>query len=145
MSGPTINDMMSAYSEDAVDFANLKFGVKLDFSVASIQDVERIAEQLYSARPHSFLAKLFRKGPSDAEVEQMCKMLGGYIGQVFRQVKGGEWAIHSDFNALGVKRGEAWIFPPSKVHKRLSNGAEDNLWSYFRVVVEEPWESPSDS
>ena len=141
MTTQMVNDMMSAYSEDAVDFANLKFGMTLDFSSESIEKVEQIADTLYQARPRGFLARIFRRGPSDADVEQICKMLGGYIGEVFRRNKGGDWAIHPDFNALGVQRDQAWIFPPSKVHKRLANGPEDNLWSYFRVVLDEPWES----
>ena len=141
MASLTINDMMSAYSEDAVDFAKQNFGVDLDFASSSIEQVEQIVEKLYQSRPRGFIAKLTRKGPSEEEIETLCKMLGGYIGQVFRQIKGGDWAIHPDFNAIGVQRGDAWIFPPSKVLKRLNNGSEDNLWSYFRVVLDEPWES----
>ena len=145
MTSPTINDMMSAYSEDAVDFAKQNFDVALDFSDVSIEQVEAIADRLYQTIPHGFMAKLFRKGPSEEELEQICKMLGGYIGEVFRRAKGGDWAINPEFNVLGVQRDKAWIFPPSKVHKRLSNGAEDNLWSYFRVLCDEPWERRSDS
>jgi len=145
MASPTINDMMSAYSEDAVDLAKQKFGVALDFSNASIEKVEEIADQLYRSRPRGFLAKLVRKGPSESDVEQICKMLGGYIGEVFRRTKGGNWAIHPDINVLGVHRGDDWIFPPSKVHKRLNHGSEDNLWSYFRVVLDAPWERKSES
>ncbi len=141
MASPGINEMMAAYAEDAADFAKGKFGVDLDFSCESVEKVEEIASQLYQARPRGFLIKLFRSGPSDEEIEQVCKMLGGYIGEVYRRIKGGDWAVHPDFNALGVQRGEAWIFPPAKVHKRLSNGAEDNLWSYFRVVLDESWMS----
>lgn len=137
--------MMSAYSEDAVDFARQNFGVALDFSYASIEQVEAIADRLYRTIPHSFMAKLFRKVPSEADLDQICKMLGGYIGEVFRRAKGGDWAINPEFNVIGVQRDEAWIFPSSKVHQRLSNGAEDNLWMFFRVMCGEPWERRSDS
>ena len=60
------------------------------------------------------------------------------------RTKGGDWGINHEFQALGVSQGENWIFPPAKVHKRLTNGAEDNLWSYFNVLFEEPWATPSD-
>ena len=99
-----------------------------------------MAEMLIQARPKGIVAKLFRRAPSEAEVQKVCKMLGGYIGEVFRRARGGEWALDQEYQALGLHRGDRWVFPPAKVHKRLTNGAEDNLWSYFNVLLEEPWE-----
>lgn len=142
MTTPPINDMMSAYAEDAVDFARQRFDIRLDYSHASVEYVEAIAAKLFQERPKGFVGKLFRKGPSDEEVQTVCKMLGGYMGEVLRRSKGGEWAINQEFSAIGLKNGETWLFPPAKVYKRLTNGAEDNLWSYFRVVLEQleqPW------
>ena len=134
----TINDMMAAYAEDAVDFARTNFGISLDYANASVERVEFMAEQLVQARPKGFIGKLLRKTPSEEEVEKVCKMLGGYIGEVYRRTKGGDWGINQEFQALGVSQGENWIFPPAKVHKRLTNGAEDSLWSYFGVLIQEP-------
>lgn len=143
MNTPSINSMMAAYAEDAVDYARTVFGIALDYSNDSIEHVESIAAKLHRERPRGWLAKMMKRGPTPAEIDQVCKMLGGYIGEVFRRSKGGDWAIHQDFNALGVQRDEAWVFPPSKVHKRLTNGDEDNLWSYYRVILEEPWSKPT--
>ncbi|HQS00427.1 MULTISPECIES: hypothetical protein [unclassified Polaromonas] len=139
MAAPTINEMMAAYAEDAVDFAREKFAVSLDYSTASVQQVEFVAEQLEKARPKGVIAKLLRKSPSDEEIQTVCKMLGGYLGEVYRRSKGGDWAINQEYQALGIVRGESWVFPPAKVNKRLTNGAEDNLWSYFKVLVDESW------
>jgi hypothetical protein len=120
VASPTINDMMIAYSLDAVDFAKDRFGIVLDFSIESVERTEKIAEQLFQARPRGFLAKSLRQGPSEAEVEQICKMLGGYIGEIYRKSKGGDWGIHPEFQAIGINRDDAWIFPPAKVHKRVT-------------------------
>ena len=139
MATTTINDMMAAYAEDAVEFAEQRYAVHLDGSPESVEKVEALAEQLFRFTPRSRLGRLFKKGPSAEEVDTVCKMLGGYIGEAFRRVKGGDWAINEEFSALGVQRGESWIFPPAKVHKRLTNGNEDNLWSYFKIVVEDRW------
>lgn len=139
MPTPTLNEMMAAYAEDAVGFARAKFGVSLNYANDSIQAVESVAEKLFQAQPKGVVGKLFRKAPSEEEIQTVCKMLGGYIGEVYRRSKGGNWAINEEFQALGISHGENWIFPPSKVHKRLTNGAEDNLWSYFSVLVQEPW------
>ena len=138
MSAPTINDMMVAYAADAVDFARSNFDVHLDYSDESVQQVESIAGKLHAANPKGFLSKIFRKGPTDENIEIICKMLGGYIGEIYRRSKGGEWAINEEFHAIGLLVDETWIFPPAKVYKRLTNGAEDDLWFYFRVMLEEP-------
>ena len=139
MTSATVNDMMAAYAEDAVDFARTKFGISLDYASESVERVELIAEQLMqAARPKGLLGKFLRKAPSDEEIQTVCKMLGGYIGEVYRRNRGGEWGVNQEFKALGVRQGENWIFPPAKVHKRLTNGSEDNLWSYFRILLEEP-------
>jgi hypothetical protein len=140
MTTPTITEMMSAYADDAVDFARNNFGITLDYTSQSVRQVEAMAEKLVQARPKNFVSKLFRKSPSEEELQTVCKMLGGYIGEVYRRAKGGEWAVNQEFQALGVQQAESWIFPPAKVHKRLTNGAEDNLWSYFSLLTTEPWE-----
>ena len=138
MSATTINEMMAAYAEDTVDFARNNFGISLDYSNDSVRLVEAMAETLVQARPKSFVSKLFRKRPTDEETQTVCKMLGGYIGEVYRRAKGGDWGINDEFQALGVQQGDNWIFPPAKVYKRLTNGSEDNLWSYFSVLTSEP-------
>jgi hypothetical protein len=143
MNTPSINDVMAAYAEDAVDYARSVFGIALDYSSGSIEHVESIADKLYRDRPRGWLSKLTGRGPTPDEIDKICKILGGYIGEVFRRSQGGDWAVHDEFNALGVRRDEAWIFPPAKVHKRLENGAEDNLWSYFQIVLEAPWNKPA--
>jgi hypothetical protein len=136
MATPTIGDMMIAYAEDAVNFAHHNFGISLDYSNESIRQIEAIAEKLVQARPKGIVGKLLRRAPSEDEVQKVCKMLGGYIGEVHRRAKGGEWALNQEHQALGLRRADSWIFPTAKVHKRLSNGAEDNLWVYFNVLLE---------
>jgi hypothetical protein len=137
MPEPTLNDVMAAYAQDAVDFARNNFNVELDYTNQSIERVEGIAARLYDAKPKGFLAKVFRKGPTDEQVQGICKALGGDIGEVYRRSKGGDWAINQELDALGVLFSETWIFPPAKVYKRLANGPEDNLWIYFRVMLED--------
>lgn len=139
MSEPTVTDIMSAYAADAVVFAKENFNFTLDYSYESVEQVETIAETLYASRPKGFWAKLFRSGPSREDVQIVCKMLGGYIGEVFRRLKGGEWVIHEESGTVSFRHGATSIFPPAKVHDRLTLGDEDNLWIYFRLVLAEPW------
>jgi len=136
MTEPSPNEIMAAYAANAVNFAHSNFGISLDFSVESIEQVESMANRLFHTRPKGFIAKLFRKQPSDNDVQNVCKMLGAYIGEVYRQNKGGEWEINHDQQAIGLLVGDTWIFPLAKVLKRITNGKKDNLSEYFATIVD---------
>ena len=136
MAEPTINDTMSALAQEAVEFSNRNFGVVLDFSNASIERVESIAEELYQSIPSGILNRLFHLSPSEGEIQNICNIFGAYIGEVFRRSKGGDWANNQEFSAVGIQHGASWLFPQGKVHDRLRNGSEDNLWTYFCALLE---------
>jgi hypothetical protein len=135
----TVDEMMEAYSLDAVDYAK-KLNKALDFSESSIQQVEDICTLLYNEIPKGFFGKLIKKSPSEETIIHMSKMLGGYIGQVMIKHYGGNWTIE-DFlnrgNTLVVNIGEMKTFPVSKVYKRFKNGSEDNVNYYYFVMTKE--------
>src|SRR5438067_2073730 len=116
---PTVDDMMSAYAEDAVDYADSKFGIALDYSQASVEQVERILEQLYAEMPRGLLARLRKPVPSADTIDQICKMLGGYVGEVFRRLRGGEWWFDREVVpgslTISLRIGDVRIYPPAKV------------------------------
>jgi hypothetical protein len=136
---PTIGDMMAAYASDAVDHARSKFGIALDYSPQSIEQVEQVLSRLYAKTPRG-IWKFLKKGPSEEVVDTLCKMYGGYIGEVFRRVHGGHWEIRRDLvwttaAVIALSRsGGMTFFPPSKVYKRLTDGDGDNVWTYYRVL-----------
>lgn len=138
----TVNDMMEAYALDAVDHARDHFATDLDFTSGSVEAVEQILSKLYVAIPRG-VKKLLRRAPSEDTLDQICKMYGGYVGEVFRRQRGGEWEFDQEilpgYLVITLRNGHSKIFPPSKVRKRLDNGPEDNVWSYFRVMLDEPW------
>ncbi|MBD9357480.1 hypothetical protein [Methylomonas albis] len=136
MTEPSPDEIMAAYAANAVTFALSNFGISLDFTVESIEHIESLANRLFHTRPKGFIARLFRKQPSDNDVQNVCKMLGSYIGEVYRQNKGGEWQINPDHQAIGLLDGETWIFPLAKVLKRITNGKKDDLSVYFAEILE---------
>ncbi|MFM8341268.1 MAG: hypothetical protein ACKN9F_03510 [Methylomonas sp.] len=136
MTDPNPNEIMAAYAANAVNFAHSNFGISLDFTVGSIEQVEALANRLFHTRPQGVIAKFFRKEPSDNDVQNVCKMLGSYIGEVYRQNKGGEWQINHEHQAIGLLDGETWIFPLAKVLKRITNGKKDDLSLYFAEILE---------
>jgi hypothetical protein len=130
-----VREIMEAYSLDAVDYARDRFGIDLDFSPESVRLVEQIAAQLYDARPRG-LSKLVRKGPTDEMVETFAKMLGAYVGEVYRRTHGGEWFDHETLRTYAVGSRENCMFPVGKAYKRLTKGEEDNLWHFYQAFVE---------
>ena len=135
-----VRQMMEAYASDAVNAARNNFNIELDYSPESIKTIEDLLGRLYPAVRRGWFRRLLRLGLSDEQVDMICKMFGGYIGEVVRRQKGGEWAIITNplgtENVIALVNGEEKIFPPSKVYKRLVNGEEDNVWHYFQVVTE---------
>ena len=135
---PTVTDMMVAYSEDAVDHARTSSGVVLDYTPESVERVETILREMYSGIPKGFFARIFKRGPTQEMIWSMCKVYGGYVGEVLRREKGGEWSFDNEIvpgtSTICLSQGTCRIWPPAKVFKRLTNGGEDNVWHYFTVV-----------
>lgn len=142
---PTATDMMVAYAEDAVDMARANFQVELDYSERSVQRVERCLAQLHSTIPKGFFGKMLGRGPSPEQIETVAKMFGAYVGEVFRRHYGGEWVVEPAPGAPGpvvtLVHPNGRFFPPAKVHKRIANGDEDNVWHYYQVLTRE-WIKP---
>lgn len=92
---PSIAEMMSAYAQDAVEYAQRSFDIPLDYSEGSVQQVEPILAKLLETIPKGAPGKLFTKGPSQHELDQMTKMFGGYVGEVIRRAWGGRWKLES--------------------------------------------------
>lgn len=132
---------MAAYAQDAVDHAKGSSDITLDYSPESIRRVEEVLERLYAALPRGVLSRMLKKGPSAQDIWNVSKMYGGYVGEVVRRVAGGEWAIDSEIvqgqDTLCLRKGDKRIWPPSKVHKRLTNGPEDNVWFYSQVILKD--------
>ena len=136
MTDVDLAQVMSSAAEDAVREALSVFGVALDYSEGSIQAVEKILGRIHDSRPKGLL-RLFRRGPSGEEIWAHALSLGAYVGEVMRRQWGGAWEpplpdIGKAFVTLHLSWGTVW--PTAKALKRLLNGAEDNVWLYYRVL-----------
>jgi hypothetical protein len=69
-----IQQIAESYALDMIDYAKQTYGIDLDWSDDSVQQVERIAvlHGEYEKAP-----------PSDEQIAPFNKMLGSYIGEVF--------------------------------------------------------------
>ena len=93
-------------------------GVQLDFSEASVQALEGMLENL-----HREMAL-----PSEEQIRSEALTFGCYLGEA----KGYAWDLTEGEPILN-KEGGWQMAPVSKVYKRLLNGAEDNVYSFYTV------------
>src|SRR5215471_18467662 len=121
--------MVHTYAEQAVLLAR-EFHAQLDFSENSLMEVEAVLAQLAREMPTD--------KPSAEDVSEICKVWGSYLGEVVRRRFGGEWSIETypgkQFATLTLSVGANKLFPTMKVHRRLTHGADDNVWLFYKTV-----------
>ena len=125
----SVDEMVQAYAGQAVTVAR-EFKTQLDYSENSLMEVEAILAQLAREMPTS--------KPSSDDVNELCKMWGCYLGEVVRRRFGGEWSIETypgkQFATLTLNVNGNRLFPSMKVHRRLSEGEGDNVWTFYKMV-----------
>lgn len=126
-------DMMKAYAEDAVEFAD-QMDVKLDYSETSLKALDLILQKFHDELPKGW-RKIFNRGPSEEQIAYMAKMWGGYLGEIIVRYLGGEWkASELADDTIALQIGEAELYPPSRVYRRIMNGSEDSVEDYYKIL-----------
>ena len=124
----SVDAMVASYAEKAVA-AGRAYSSKLNYSEESIQTVETILAQVSQALPGT---------GSPEELSESCKMWGSYLGEVLRRRFGGEWSIETypgrQFATLTLNIQGSRIFPSMKVHRRLTQGENENVWSFYKMI-----------
>jgi hypothetical protein len=120
-----------AQSQAALKAGKLTFSESLDFSSESLEGVERIMNKLH---------KDAKEAPADqklteAQIDELSKMWGIYVGEVIRRYYGGQWSIVDGTPdlALGGKNAS----PLAKVRKRIVEGPMENLKYYFQSIMKQ--------
>src|ERR1700746_3652173 len=115
--------MALAYAGQAVTAAR-EFHANLDYSEKSLRDLEAILARLAQA-------------PA-ADLTETCKTWGSYLGEVVRRRFGGDWSIETypgkQFATLTLNVGGNKLFPSMKIHRRLTSGEADNVWTFYKMV-----------
>jgi hypothetical protein len=120
----SVMGMALAYAEQAVVAAR-EFYAKLDYSERSLGDLDAILGRLAQA-------------PPAGDLSEACKMWGSYLGEVVRRRFGGDWSIETypgkQFATLTLNVGGSKIFPSMKIHRRLTQGAGENISAFYEMV-----------
>ena len=131
-------DNAPLFADEIVRFVEENEGVTLDYSVRSLETIDRI------------IGDFRREGFKAADYEATLLRFGCYVGEVFVRNAGAKWRMASQDeidNLFGVPlvlqlNKDTTTNPIGKVIKRLENGDEDNLPYFYRVFTGErrrPW------
>jgi hypothetical protein len=125
----SVTAMAVAYAEQAVEKSR-EFNTRLDYSENSLMEVEMILAQL--------AGEAQGEAASAETVGETCKIWGSYLGEVVRRRFGGEWSVETypgkQFATLTLSIGGNKLFPTMKVHRRLTQGEDDNVWSFYKMI-----------
>lgn len=131
----TIENSARKHCKTAVDYAK-SFQKKFDYSPDSIKDLEEILE--YYSNDISV------SQPTENQIWSMAIIFGSYLGEVMLKNGLGEKGFHwgkdenADIPLLSDQNGN-FITPNDKVYKRLVNGAEDNIVSFYDIIMGNKW------
>lgn len=130
---PNPNDLSSlkkTLNKLALQVARENFGVKLDYSIDSVKQVETILGKLHDD---------YNQTRSQDGLRGIALEFGAYIISVIeRNFEPGVW--HRDHSEMGSDtfpyewRG-ASLFPYGWCLKRLTEGPEDDVWAKFQALV----------
>ena len=126
MAFPDLGAMMEGYAQAAVELARTEFKRELDYTSESVDVLDDILV-VVSESPEKDL---------DFEV----RLWGSYLGEVLRRRYAGGWEMTQypggtvAVPAVDVRGSR--LFPLMKVYRRLTAGEEEDLGSFYAMVVE---------
>ncbi|WP_187273848.1 hypothetical protein [Paenibacillus sp. N3.4] len=124
-----MNEIIEKNCSTAVEYA-VSFGHTLDFTDASIKKVEEILD--YYANELSTSSADDK--PTENQVWSMAIIWGSYLGETMVRNIGEpcKWIYEEGEYLLEAK--EAIANPVGKTYKRLINGKEDNVYSFYDII-----------
>lgn len=128
----TLEEIVEKLGDRAVEYAK-SFDKNFDYTEYSIKGLEEILEY--------YSNDLIVSSPTENQINSMSLIWGIYLGIVLKIHINSDlsWVKEDvgDGEIIHLKSGENRIFPIDKVYKRLVNGREDNVISFYEVIKEE--------
>jgi len=123
---PDLGSMMEGYARAAAELGRDQFAQKLDFSSDSIDGLDEV---------------LVRVGESpELDLDFEVRLWGSYLGEVLRRRYAGVWEMTQYPGGMAAVpaidvRGSR-VFPLMKVFRRLTEGEEEDLRTFYAMVTE---------
>jgi hypothetical protein len=134
---PDLSAEMLSAANSAVEHARKYWSTELDFSPRSVEDVELILARMHESIPRRIYEKLYKRGPTPEQMATLSLAYGAYLGEVIRREFGGTWnkeEVNGEPTIALVFDTKNMAFPVAKVWKRLHNGEEDNIWTFYELL-----------
>jgi hypothetical protein len=121
----TLADEMKAHALEAQRYSRKHLVLELDFSEASIQELDNQADSLEFA---------IRGGRSPENLELLTRIWGAYLGESLRKATGAQWVtdVAGQVRRIGLQGANHVVHPHEQVHKRLHGTKDDSLLQFFR-------------
>ena len=123
---PDLGSMMEGYARAAAELGRDQVAQKLDFSSESIDGLDEV---------------LVRVGESpELDLDFEVRLWGSYLGEVLRRRYAGVWEMTQypggmpAVPAIDVRGSR--VFPLMKVFRRLTEGEEEDLRTFYAMVTE---------
>ena len=148
---PNLQQMAQAFAQEAVDFAEKvvllrpptagrhghvtvgDFRIKLNYSDASIRDVEDILAELHRS--------LAAAKPSTEQIERYARNYGSYIGETFRRNHGATWGStpheHGKMPSMRSDHSGTVFFPWTRALNRITKGETEGVMAYYQYLLDE--------
>ncbi|WP_102262501.1 hypothetical protein [Mesobacillus jeotgali] len=129
----TFEEYILGMNKRAVEYAK-SFDKDFNYKEDNIEDLEEILDY--------YSNDLKSEMPTENQIYSMALIWGAYLGQMIKEHFNPalNWVnedVFDDGEIIHLKSGENRIFPIDKVYKRLINGKEDNIISFYKVIKEE--------
>jgi hypothetical protein len=121
----TLADEMKALALEAQRFSRKHLVLELDFSEASIQELENHADSLTFA---------IRGGKTPENLAMLTRIWGAYVGESLRKATGAEWVEEAagQVRRIGLKGATVTVHPHEQVHQRLIGSKEHSILRFFQ-------------
>ncbi len=119
---------MKELAENAVEAAKF-FGMDLDYSAASLEGLDSLAQRIY---------RLGRNQPLPEEILlSVSNLYGAYLGEVLLRsgldTLGYAW-MKNEEGVVGIGQEDTWMGPVTKVYKRITQGPYHSLTDFFECT-----------
>ncbi|PAD67512.1 hypothetical protein CHH83_18320 [Bacillus sp. 7586-K] len=127
-----IEEYLQSMGKKAVEYAN-SFDVVFSYSEKDVKDLEAILDY------YSNDLKNTKDKPSKKQIYSMSLIWGSYLGELIIKYINPKlsWVkedVFGDGEIIHLQDGDTRIFPIDKVYKRLINGEEDSIISFYDVI-----------
>lgn len=123
---PSLGAMMEGYAQAAVETAKSDYRQTLDYSAESINTLDEIIVLISES--------------VDIDLDFESRLWGSYLGEVIRIRYAGSWDMTQypggQLAVPAVEVRGSRLFPLMKIYRRLTNGEEEDLRTFYNMVTE---------